>query len=167
MRIKTIEIAVGALMLVGLASLLMLAIQVSGLTFLFKPEEKYQIRAEFNNIGGLKVRAKVSVAGVVVGRVTHISLEPNSFFATVTLSIHPHRIDKLPQDTRASIMTAGLLGDNYISLTPGFDDQQFLQEGSVIPVANTDSALALEQLISKFLGGQATKAAQEFKGESQ
>lgn len=154
MKMRTVEITVGALMIAGILSLLMLALQVSGLSSFFKEEPGYHIKAEFSNIGALKVRAKVSVAGVVVGRVVKIHLEPDTFNATVWMAIDPKQADKLPIDTRASILTAGLLGDNYISLLPGFNETEFLREGSHIAIGNTDSAVILEQLISKFLAGQ-------------
>lgn len=144
-------------MVAGIAALLMLALQVSGLSHIFPEEPGYVVQAEFSNVGALKVRARVSVAGVMVGRVSKITLEPGTYYAKVDLTIRPNHIDKLPGDTRASIMTAGLLGDNYIALTPGFDDEHPLREGSLIPLTNTDSALVLEQLISKFVAGQASK----------
>ena len=157
MKTKTVEITVGLFMMAGILSLLLLALQVSGLTSILKEEPGYKIKAEFSNIGSLKVRARVSLAGVVVGRVVKISLEPETFNAMVSMAIDPKRVDNLPSDTRASILTAGLLGDNYISLTPGFDETASLKEGAVIPETNTDSAVILEQLVSKFLAGQANK----------
>ncbi len=160
MKARAVEVTVGLFVIAGIVSLLMLALQVSGLTHLFEEESGYKVKAEFTNLGGLKIRAKVSLAGVTIGRVTHIALEPESFYATVTLSIDPTRVQNLPEDTRASIFTSGLLGDNYISLTPGFSTST-LKEGSIIIAENTDSAVVLEQLISQFLAGQATK-----KGES-
>lgn len=163
MKIRMIEFTVGAFMLAGLISLLVLALQVSGLEHLFQEEPGYKVYAEFSNIGGLKPRAKVSVGGVVVGRVTRIVLEPNSYYAKVTLYINPNRVERLPSDTRASIMTAGLLGDNFISLTPGFDEVRALENGSTIPIVNTDSAVSLEQLISKFMAGQASKEKPELE----
>ncbi len=156
MKIRTIEMMVGALLIAGIASLLLLALQVSGLTSFMQPVSGYTISAEFSNIGGLKPRAKVSLAGVVVGRVTSVRLDPESFYAKVSIRINDRHLDRLPIDSRASIMTAGLLGDNYIALMPGFDENDFLKEGSIIRVENTDSALALEQLISKFVAGQAS-----------
>lgn len=155
MKLRTVEITVGVFIILGIMSLLMLALQVSGLNHFFKTENGYQVKAEFSNIGGLKARAKVSVAGVVVGRVTKIQLEPSSFNATVWMVIDPKRVDHLPSDTRASILTAGLLGDNYISLTPGFSENP-LKEGGFISVMDTDSAIVLEQLVSRFLANQVT-----------
>lgn len=160
MKARAVEVTVGLFVIAGIVSLLILALQVSGLTHLFAEESGYKVKAEFTNLGGLKVRAKVSLAGVTVGRVTDIALEPESFYATVTLSIDPNRVQNLPEDTRASIFTSGLLGDNYISLTPGFSANT-LKEGSMILAENTDSAIVLEQLVSQFLAGQATK-----KGDS-
>jgi phospholipid/cholesterol/gamma-HCH transport system substrate-binding protein len=97
------------------------------------------------------------MAGVVIGRVVNIELQPDTFNATVTVSIQKRFDGKIPVDSRASILTAGLLGDNYIGITPGFSNK-FLQQRSTIPLENTDSAVVLEQLISKFLGGKAISA---------
>ncbi len=156
MKLRTVEITVGLLVIAGVLSLLMLAVQVSGLGSFTREAPGYKIKAEFSNIGGLKVRARISVAGVVVGRVVHIELDPQTFNAIVLMSLDPKAVAKLPVDSRASILTAGLLGDNYISLTAGFNDNEYLKEGDIISVSNTDSAVVLEQLISKFLAGQAS-----------
>lgn len=157
MKMRTVEITVGAFMIAGILALLMLALQVSGLGDFFEEERGYKIKAEFANIGGLKPRAKVSVAGVVVGRVLKVELDPKSFNAEALIVIDPKKLpEKLPVDTRASIMTSGLLGDNYIALTPGFSETDFLQNGSIISQNNTDSAIVLEQLISKFVANQAS-----------
>jgi phospholipid/cholesterol/gamma-HCH transport system substrate-binding protein len=156
MKMRTVEIAVGALMMAGILSFLMLALQVSGLSDFFRQESGYKLKAEFTNIGGLKIKAKVTVGGVVVGRVIKITLEPTTFAATALIAIDSTKVKNLPSDTRASILTAGLLGDNYISLTPGFNEEQFLKEGAVIPLGSTDSAIVLEQLVSKFMAGQAS-----------
>jgi phospholipid/cholesterol/gamma-HCH transport system substrate-binding protein len=154
---RTAEITVGIFMIAGILSLLMLALQVSGLSFFLKDDPGYKIKGEFSNIGALKVRAKVALGGVVVGRVVKIALEPETFNATVWMTVDPNRVDNLPVDTQASILTAGLLGDNYISLTPGFDESEYLKEGSTISIGNTNSAVILEQILSKFLAGQASK----------
>lgn len=164
---RTVELTVGAFVLAGILSLLMLAVQVSGLGNLFKEEPGYKVHADFNNVGALKNRAKVSIAGVVVGRVVNIALEPETYNARVTFTVNPSRIEKLPSDSRASIMTAGLLGDSYVAITPGFDDVSLLHEGSIIPEQNTDSAVAFEQLISKFVAGQASgQSASEQSGSN-
>jgi len=156
MKMRTLEITVGAFMIAGILSLLMLALQVSGLNNFFREEPGYHIQAEFTNIGSLKVRAKVSLGGVMVGRVVKIGLEPKTFNAKVWMTIDPKRVEQLPVDSRASILTAGLLGDNYISLTPGFSENDFLKEGDLIPIDSTDSAVIMEQLVSKFLARQAS-----------
>lgn len=155
MKMRTVEIAVGGFMVAGIVSLLMLSLQVSGLSTIYKKEGGYNIQAEFSNIGGLKIRSKVSIAGVVIGRVVGIDLDQGSYNAKVTMAIQD-AVRKLPLDTRASILTAGLLGDNFVGLSPGFNEEEYLKEGSVIAVENTDSALALEQLISKFVAGKAS-----------
>ncbi len=157
MKLRTAEITVGIFMIAGIFSLLMLALQVSGLSFFLKEEPGYRVKAEFSNVGALKVRAKVSLGGVVVGRVVKIALEPETFNADVWMTIDPSRVGNLPIDTQASILTAGLLGDNYISLTPGFNETQHLKEGDTIPMESTNSAVILEQILSKFLAGQASK----------
>jgi phospholipid/cholesterol/gamma-HCH transport system substrate-binding protein len=156
MKLRTAEITVGVFIMAGILSLLMLALQVSGLSFFLKEEPGYKVKAEFSNIGALKVRAKVSLGGVVIGRVIKIALEPETFNASVWMAIDPSRVDNLPIDTQASILTAGLLGDNYISLIPGFNENEYLKEGDTIPIGSTNSAVILEQLISKFLAGQAS-----------
>lgn len=155
-KMRTVEITVGVFIVAAILSLLMLALQVSGLSYFFREEPGYKIKAEFSNIGSLKVKAKVTLAGVVVGRVVNIQLEPETYNATVWFAVDPNKINRLPIDTRASILTAGLLGDNYISLTPGFDESTFLQAGDSIAIGSTDSAVILEQLVSKFLAGQAS-----------
>ncbi len=162
-KMKTVEIAVGVFIIAGIASLLMLALQVSGLSHIFEPEKGYKVVAHFENIGGLRVRAKVSVAGVVVGRVVGIELDEKTFNAKVTMCLNYDRNEKFPLDSQAGIMTAGLLGDNYISLVPGFNDAEYLQDGSNIPVENTHSALILEKLISKFLANQVSGDASKGK----
>lgn len=163
MRTRIVEMAVGAFILVSIVSFAILALQVSGLQSSFREEKGYQVRVEFNNIGGLKLRSKVTLAGVLVGRVTHIELDPETFNAKVDVRVS-HRFNQIPEDSRASILTAGLLGDNYIGLQPGFSET-VLKEGSEIPVENTDSAIVLEQLVEKFVGQKATESTDK-KGDS-
>lgn len=153
MRMRTMEFAVGIFMVLGISSLLMLALQVSGLSDFFREDSGYKIKLEFANLGGLKVRSKVSVAGVPIGRVVNITLNRQTYNAEVLVSIDKEH-DNIPVDSRASIMTAGLLGDNYIGLSPGFEED-YLKEGDKIDVENTDSAVILEQLISKFVTSEA------------
>ena len=133
-------------MLAGLAALLFLALKVSGLTT-YAMTDHYNVYANFENIGGLKERAPIRIGGVTVGRVESITLDGDHFNARVEMLISKD-VKNLPSDTSAAILTEGLLGANYISLTPGFEDAVLVQ-GSVI--TDTSSALVLENLIGKFL----------------
>jgi phospholipid/cholesterol/gamma-HCH transport system substrate-binding protein len=154
MQKRTIEIAVGIFFLLGILAFAMLAIKVSGLNEFSYIEEGYTITAEFENIGGLKHRARVSIAGVAVGRVDAIQYDPKNYVAKVTMTIEK-AVKNIPNDTTASILTSGLLGDNYIGLTPGFSND-FLKSGDNIPLENTNKAVVLEDLISKFFSSQAS-----------
>lgn len=145
MRNRIFEISVGLFMLAGLAALFALAFKVSGLTQL-SDAEHYVVTAEFDNIGGLKERAPVRVAGVTVGRVKHIKLDPKSFKAEVILWLD--KVNRFPSDSSAKILTEGLLGANYICLSPGFEDVN-LVDGGVIE--DTQPALILENLIGHLL----------------
>ena len=147
---RTIEIIVGLFVALGLAALFMLAMKVSNLAS-FTDEDGYSITARFENIGGLKVRSPVTVAGVRVGRVSAIEFDNKTFEAVVTLNIGA-QYNQLPDDTFASIFTAGLLGEQYVGLEPGGSDKN-LAEGSVI--RQTQSAIVLEQIIGQFLYSQA------------
>lgn len=149
---RKIEILVGALFVFGTIALIALAMNVSNLTS-FNKEKGYDVTAQFNNIGGLRNRAKVTLSGVTVGRVTEISYDKESFQATVKMKIDAN-IDYLPEDTQASIYTAGLLGEQYISLEPGAEDI-VLEQGSVISL--TQSAIVLEEIIGKVLVSLTTK----------
>jgi len=147
---KTVEIGVGLFVALGLAALLMLAMKVSNLAELTAPEG-YQVTARFENIGGLKVRAPVTMAGVRMGRVTHIGFDDNSYEAVVRFSVDPRYV-RIPIDTSASIFTAGLLGEQYVGLDAG-GDEAFLTEGDEITL--TQSAIVLEQVIGQFLYNKA------------
>lgn len=147
MQQRFIEILVGFFVLLGFLALLMLALKVSGLSSELAGHGGYVITANFDNIGDLKVRAPVTIAGVRVGQVSSISLDPITFKAKVTMTIDAKQ-DKIPEDSSASIFTAGLLGANYISLTPGFDDT-VLHNGSLI--GNTHPAIVLENLIGQLM----------------
>lgn len=146
MRHHWLEVGVGFFIIVALCGLLFLAFKVSGLTQI-GDGHYYTVTADFDNIGGLKVRAPVSVSGVKVGSVSAIQLDSQTYRATVTLQID-NSFKDLPVDTSASILTQGLLGSNYISLSPGFD-QQMLKQGSRIET--THSALILENLIGQLM----------------
>jgi phospholipid/cholesterol/gamma-HCH transport system substrate-binding protein len=156
---RTIESLVGLFLVAAAFALVILAFKVSGLTSFFK-EEAYTVTALFDDIGGLKLRAPVKVGGVVIGEVTNISLDPASFKAIVEMHIN-NRFNDIPSDSSASILTAGLLGDNYIELTPMYS-QTVLKNGSVIEY--THPAMILERLIGQFLfkvggGSEASKTA--------
>jgi phospholipid/cholesterol/gamma-HCH transport system substrate-binding protein len=142
---RLIEILVGLFMIAGVAALATLALKVSGLTQAVSGKT-YVLIAEFDTIGGLRVRSPVRVAGVRVGEVTAITLDPKTYRAKVDLTVMAEQ--KFPQDTSASILTEGLLGSNYISLAPGFDETN-LQNGNTIQT--THSAIILENLIGSLL----------------
>jgi phospholipid/cholesterol/gamma-HCH transport system substrate-binding protein len=150
MQSRTIEIAVGVFVALGLAAVFMLAMRVSNLSQ-FTGEGGYPLTIRFDNIGGLKLRAPVALAGVTIGRVTDIKLSGDTYQAVVTLKINDPSV-RLPTDTSASIYTAGLLGENYISLEPG-GAETFLKPGGEIKL--TQSALVLEQMIGQFLFSRA------------
>lgn len=151
MTTRTIEIAVGIFVALGLAGLFMLAMQVSNISE-YRNTDGYTVHAYFTNIGGLKVRAPVTVSGVRVGRVTAIRYDPERFQARVEMTLSAAH-DYLPADTQASIYTAGLLGEQYIALEPGGEDD-VLVDGSEI--LYTQSALVLEQIIGRILVNMTT-----------
>ena len=146
MPCKPLEILVGLFVSLCIAALFFLALQVSNYSDL-QDNGSYTVNAHFENVGGLKIKALVSMAGVPIGRVTEISFDSDNYDALVKIRIDA-RYNNLPSDTSASILTSGLLGDKYIGLTPGGLDE-FLQEGDNIEL--TQSALVLERLISQFL----------------
>jgi phospholipid/cholesterol/gamma-HCH transport system substrate-binding protein len=146
MSIRTIEIAVGLFVAAGLAALFMLAMKVSNLAN-YTGDDGYEISARFDNIGGLKVRSPVAASGVRVGQVVAIAYDLDGYEARVTMSIDP-QYDKFPTDTAASVLTSGLLGEQFIGLQPGAEEE-FLKAGSEIEL--TQSALVLEQIIGQFL----------------
>jgi phospholipid/cholesterol/gamma-HCH transport system substrate-binding protein len=146
MTTRTIELMVGLFVAAGLAALFMLAMSVSNLAT-YGNDKGYVLQARFDNIGGLKVRSQVSASGVRVGRVTGIEYDTKDYEALVTMSIDP-QYNKFPTDTAASVLTSGLLGEQYIGLEPGAEEE-YLKSGSVIHI--TQSALVLEQIIGQFL----------------
>jgi len=145
-RQAKIEIWVGAFVLMSIAALIMIAFQVSNFST-WKEKPSYQVSALFDNIGGLKVRAPVKMSGVVIGRVTDISVDPVSFKAKVDMSID-QTYNQLSVDSSASILTSGLLGDQYIGIGIG-GDEEVLTDGSQFEF--TQSAIVLEDLIGQFL----------------
>lgn len=158
---KNIEVVVGLFVALGLAALLMLAMKVSNLTEL-SGDGGYTVKAYFDNIGGLKVRSPVTMAGVRVGRVSNIDFDQDRYQATVTIRIRPE-FTRIPTDTSASIYTAGLLGEQYVALLPG-GAEKFLAEGTEIRL--TQSAVVLEELIGQFLYSQQSGGGDDAKGNS-
>ncbi|MBF6624770.1 MAG: outer membrane lipid asymmetry maintenance protein MlaD [Pseudomonas stutzeri] len=145
MRIRTLEIGVGLFLLAGVLALLLLSLRVSGLSV--GNADTYKLYAYFDNIAGLTVRSKVTMAGVTIGKVTAIDLDRESYTGRVTLEIQQD-IDILPFDSTASILTAGLLGEKYIGISVG-GEEETLGDGDTI--RDTQSSLVLEDLIGKFL----------------
>lgn len=150
---KGIETLVGLFVLLGILAMVFLALKAANLGS-FSNGDSYPLLARFDNIGGLKVRAPVRSAGVVVGRVKSISLDPKTFQGVVALDVDQRY--QFPKDSAAKILTAGLLGDQYVGLEPGGDDKN-LAPGDT--VAQTQSAVVLENLIGQFLTGKAADAA--------
>lgn len=146
---RKVEILVGVFVVLAMASLAMLAMKVAD-RGISGDGETYELRAKFDNIGGLKVRSPVKVGGVVVGRVGKITLDENDFTPVVTLVISKD-YDKFPTTSSVSILTSGLLGEQYVGLQPGFmlDDEDVLKPNQFIE--DTKSALVLEDLIGQFL----------------
>ncbi len=152
---KGVETLVGLFVLLGIAGLVFLSLQAANLAS-FGGGDSYVVTAKFDNIGGLKARAPVRSAGVNVGRVTSIRLDPTTYQGVVTLEID--RTVKFPKDSSARILTSGLLGDQYIGLEPGPSEENLADGGSI---AQTQSAVVLESLISQFLFNKAADAGSE------
>jgi phospholipid/cholesterol/gamma-HCH transport system substrate-binding protein len=156
MQRKSLDVWVGLFVLLGAAAIMFLALKVGNLSSMsFGPG--YTLVARFDNIGGLKPRAPVKSAGVVVGRVESIGFDDKNFQATVTIRMQGNV--KFPKDSSAKILTSGLLGEQYIGIDPGGDDKNFAEGDRV---KSTQSAIVLENLISQFLF---SKAAESSKGE--
>lgn len=150
-RDRKVEAAVGLFVAAGLAALLMLAVRVGNLT-LQSDAGSYRVTARFENIGGLRVRAPVSMSGIRIGQVVALGFDPENYDAIATLELEG-RYDRVPADSAASIFTAGLLGEQYVSISPG-GDGEFLAPGDEIEL--TQSAVILERLIGQFLSNQAS-----------
>jgi phospholipid/cholesterol/gamma-HCH transport system substrate-binding protein len=148
MQRRSTEIWVGLFMLVGIAALVMLAVQVSSAGT--GADKTYRIEARFDNVGGLNVKAPVMIGGVRVGRVGEIWIDKEDYVAVVGLDIDK-RYDTLSLDTGASILTSGLLGAQFVGLSPG-SSEFFLEDGDTLEL--TQSALQLESLISQFMFNQ-------------
>ncbi|NLK85609.1 MAG: outer membrane lipid asymmetry maintenance protein MlaD [Aeromonadales bacterium] len=145
------EILVGLFVLLGILASVVLALKVAGLV-LDSNTATYRVYAKFENIGSLRIRAPVRIGGVLIGRVTNISLDNETLTPVVELSIE-NQYNKLSSESKASIQTAGIIGEQYISITPGFYDEDmgstYLKEGDHF--VDTGSAIVLEDLISKFV----------------
>ncbi len=145
MQRTTMDLWVGLFVITGIAALMVLSLKVGNLN-VYNPSQSYVITGNFENIGGLKVRAPVKGAGVVVGRVTDIQFSTQTYDAVVTMSLDSRYT--FPKDTFASILTSGLLGEQYIGLAAG-GDEVMLKDGD--KVMKTNSAMVLEELIGRFL----------------
>jgi phospholipid/cholesterol/gamma-HCH transport system substrate-binding protein len=145
-NINTQDTLVGLFVAAGIAGLFFLALQVSNLSS-FSEHDSYTIVARFKNSGGLKVKSPVSAAGVKIGQVSNITFDPKTYESVVQLSIDT-KYNSLPEDTTASIFTAGLLGEQYVSLEPG-GSEEFLHNNGKIEI--TQPAIILEQAIGQFL----------------
>lgn len=153
MERTTMDLWVGMFVVAGIAALVMLAMKVGNLGT-YNVSETYTVHAYFSNIGGLKPKASIKSAGVLVGRVTGITLDTARYEAKVEMSLDKRY--QFPKDTFANILTSGLLGEQYIGLMPGGDDQM-LKNGEQLK--KTQSAMVLEDLIGKFLYSKADEPA--------
>jgi len=145
MNRSVIDLWVGIFVAIGLGAMLFLSLKVGNL-LQTRTTDGYKLEASFSNIGGLKARAPVKAAGVVVGRVENIRLDPQSYEAVVTITVDQRY--RFSKDTIASINTSGLLGEVYIGLDVGGDPQTLADGGNI---GKTQSAIVLEKLISQFM----------------
>lgn len=150
---RTVEIWVGVFVALGFGALFTLAMKVSNIAAL-GDANGYPVVANFQNIAGLREKAQVTMAGVQVGRVTRVTLDPQSFEARVEMTIRPE-FDNIPADSSASILTSGLLGEKYVGLEPG-GALESLQPGDEFML--TQSALVLERIIGQFMFNQASES---------
>ncbi|MDY7573362.1 outer membrane lipid asymmetry maintenance protein MlaD [Actimicrobium sp. CCI2.3] len=157
MQRKSLDLWVGLFVLLGAAALFFLAMKAGNLSSL-SFAQTYPVTMRFDNIGGLKARAPVKSAGVVVGRVANISFDDNRFQASVSIDMEARY--KFPKDSSAKILTSGLLGEQYIGLEPG-GDTNVLAAGDNIKM--TQSALVLENLITQFLFSKAADGKDQTK----
>jgi phospholipid/cholesterol/gamma-HCH transport system substrate-binding protein len=149
---KAVETLVGLFVVLGLAALVFLALKAANLAT-FSGGDTYSVTARFDNIGGLKARAPVRSAGVTVGRIASISFDSKTYQGVVRMEID--RDVQFPKDSSARILTAGLLGDQYIGIEPGADEKTLVAGDTI---RQTQSAVVLESLISQFLFNKAADA---------
>ncbi len=147
---NAIELWVGLFVVAGLAALAMLALRVGNLSTV-NVTDAYKVTASFQNVGGLNIKAPVTMAGVKIGRVSNIQIDREDYSAIVELSID-RRYNNIPTDTSAAVLTSGLLGAQYVGLEPGGEDAH-LKQGDRIEI--TQSAVVLEQLIGQMLFSKA------------
>jgi phospholipid/cholesterol/gamma-HCH transport system substrate-binding protein len=157
MNRSTIDLWVGIFVVAGIAALLFLALKAGNLAT-FSNSKSYQVQAKFANIGGLKVRAPVKSAGVVIGRIGAIRFDTESYEALVSMNIDEQY--RFPRDTTAKILTSGILGEQYVGLEAG-GDARMLEPGGTLRL--TQSAVVLENLISQFLFNKAAEGKDEKK----
>lgn len=153
MKFSKVEFTVGLFMVLGIIAAVVMALKVSGLV-LDGSSNTYTVHAKFDNIGSLKLRAPVRIGGVVIGRVENIYLDQESLVPVVDMGIYS-QYNQISSESKASIFTAGIIGEQYIGITPGFYDEDlgttYLKNGDYIH--DTGSAVVLEDLIAKFLYG--------------
>jgi phospholipid/cholesterol/gamma-HCH transport system substrate-binding protein len=152
MNRTVLDLWVGVFVVAGILALMFLALRVGNASETYNVGQTYALVANFDNIGGLKRRAPVKSAGVVVGRVSNIQFDNDKFVARVTMTVDQRY--KFPKDTTASILTSGLLGEQYVGLEGGGDDKM-LQNGDSLKL--TQSAVVLEKLIGQFLYNKAAE----------
>jgi phospholipid/cholesterol/gamma-HCH transport system substrate-binding protein len=148
---RALEVWVGLFVALGILALAMLAFRVGNLSSA-DVVDGYHVKARFDNIGQLRVKAPIALAGVRIGRVSHIAID-DRYYAVVTLNISG-KFSNLPKDTSAAILTSGLLGEQYVAMEPGGSDE-YLKEGDVLQF--TQSAVILEKLIGQFLFNKASE----------
>jgi phospholipid/cholesterol/gamma-HCH transport system substrate-binding protein len=153
MQSRALEILVGFFVCLGVAAIFLLTFRVASLDTVGNGSNNYKVTARFDTIGGLAMGASVRMAGVKIGRVKGISIDPTSFQAVTTLEIEGSQ-SNIPQDSTAKILTSGLLGEQYVGLEPGGDDKP-LKNGDEIKF--TQSAFVLENLIGQFLTSMTQK----------
>ena len=158
MNTKKVEIMVGLFFAAGLMALFMLAMKVSNLN-IYSNDDGYEITAHFDDISGLKVKSPVTMSGVLIGRVSEIKFDAKLLEAVVKIRIES-QYNTLPKDTSASIYTAGLLGEKYIGLEPGGDEENLEQDDKL---KLTQGSLVLEKLISRFVDSFLDKGSDEKK----
>jgi phospholipid/cholesterol/gamma-HCH transport system substrate-binding protein len=149
---RAIDVSTGLFVLLGMTAIVFLVTQITNREFSWR-SDSYRLTAQFENVGGLKAGAPVSMSGVTIGRVEAIGYDMNLFKAVVTLRID-ERYDQIPNDSDASIYTAGLLGGQYVGITPG-NSEDVYRDGDTVEFVQ--DAIVLEKLISKYLFSQAGK----------